>query len=90
MSTEETRAYARGYNTGSRGRWPAHRPPTPPEPVVAAIVEAGRKLRDGVDSYLATIDPDDPLQETLGRGIDEWDAAMVGLDQWLKHGTEQS
>ena len=83
MTPEEKRAYGRGYN--ARNRWPEHRPPCPPNEIVAGLMEAIRKLRDAVDSYLATIDEDDELQDMLGPAIDDVDCAMVKLSRWLKH-----
>lgn len=82
MTDAETRAYARGYNRGAR--WPEHRPPSPPEPIVARLMEAATNLADAVDGELATLLEDDPWQQKLGDPMDELRAAMVEVTRWLK------
>lgn len=82
MTDAERLAYGRGYNRGAR--WPAHRPPHPPEPHVAKLMEAVQKLRDAVDGELAQLDADDPWQKSLGDPMDAVDAAMSEISRWLK------
>lgn len=83
MRTEdEKRAYAKGYNAGRRNDWPAHRPPVPPEPVLAALVKALSDLRDGVDGACATLDESDELTAQLSPLVDAANDALVGLTEW--------
>lgn len=70
MTDDERRAYARGYSATSR-RWPAHRPPTPPDPVVGRLVSALRALRDAVDTSLATFPPDDEIRDESDPHVEE-------------------
>lgn len=79
----EVSEYSKGYHAGSRRYWPKHRPPTPPDEVIAAIVRASQDLRDAVDSQLAVLDEDDVLVKELGPMIDKFDSAMVNLSNWL-------
>jgi hypothetical protein len=77
----EKKAYQRGFQRGSN--WPLHKPPIPPEPVVAELVEALRALRDAVDGALASFDPDDPLNAALSPYIERADKAQRGVSLWL-------
>jgi hypothetical protein len=73
--------------TDNRGnRWPAHKPPLPPEPHVARLMEAAQKLADAVDGELATLLEDDPWQEKLGNPMDEVREALAGVMRWLRDG----
>jgi hypothetical protein len=81
---EEQLAYARGYSRGSQGRWPDHRPPLPPEPVVNRLLETAQALRDGFDSLCAVSDPDDEVVKILAPVIDDFDAAMAAMTDWLR------
>lgn len=88
MTPEEKKAYqlgySRGYNAGRAGKWPAHRPPSPPDEAVRKLMAALTGLRDAVDSYLATSDPDDPeLEAWFGWHIDATDEAMRVITLWL-------
>ena len=83
MTREEKLAYGRGYNTGAAGRWPEHRPPAPPDPLVAELMRAATSLRNAVDGELATLDEEEPWQKTLGDPLDAVDAAMTAIGQWL-------
>lgn len=78
------RAYSRGYMAGRKGNWPDHKPPTPPDPRVAALFITARALRDGVDARIATFDPSDPFYMALAPLIDELDAEMALWTVWLK------
>ena len=84
---EERNAYAKGYYAGCRNRWPAHRPPTPPNGLVAGLVDAAMNLRDAVDSYLAVSDEEDELQKTLGNPMDEVTDAISRIGDWLRSST---
>jgi len=77
----ERRAYQRGY--ARNHRWPEHRPPTPPDPLVRDLMEAATFLRDTVDNFCALLEPEDEWVEKLGPGIDRLDEAMTRLGLWL-------
>ncbi len=81
---EERRAYSRGYNTGSRGAWPEHRPPNPPEGIAREIIQAALALRDGVDGEIATFLDDEPVIQRIGPLIDAFDVAMAQMGQWVR------
>lgn len=83
MNDAEKRAYGRGYNTGSRGAWPLHRPPRPPDEQIASLLDTLQKLRDGVDGFIATLDEDDDINLELGVLVDQADAAMRDVGEWL-------
>ena len=57
MTPEETRHYARGYNAGRRNYWPEILPRPLPIPAVQMLVDAAKKIRDGVDTELAQLGP---------------------------------
>jgi hypothetical protein len=80
---DEKRAYAKGYNAAQRHAWPEHRPPVPPEPVLAALVKALSGLRDVADDLCATLDEEDPVAARLAPLVDVADEAMAGLTAWL-------
>lgn len=84
MTVEYRRAYSKGYAAGSKGCWPEHRPPTPPDPISSSIISTANALRDEADGFIATIDADDPIAVALGEKIDAFDAAMTELSKWLK------
>ena len=90
MTEGEKRAYGRGYNTGSRHGWPSHKPPTPPDPLVAALIEALKSLRDAADWYCATVGCgsdseaiDDPFAAELIPKIDAANEALRAIVLWL-------
>lgn len=78
---EEKLAYAKGYN--ARAKWPLHKPPMPPEPMVAKLMTALTNLRNAVDGELAKFGEDDPIGEILGPRIDEADEALSDVGTWL-------
>ena len=78
----ERAAYARGVN--SRDRWPAHKPPMPPEGVLRDLLKAAQELRDAADTLCATFDPQDEVVQRLSPGIDAVDWAMNVLTDWLR------
>ena len=82
-SADYKRGYAKGYTTRS-AHWPLHQPPLPPEPITREVFDAAMQLRDEVDGFLATIDPEDPLQSKLGPRVDELDAALTKVSEWLR------
>lgn len=92
MTPEErlahNRGYSKGYDAGRRNAWPAHKPPAPPTPEVAAVMAAARNLRDELDGLLATIDPGDPWEERLAPKIAAVDLALAGVSEWLKQPEE--
>jgi ribosome modulation factor len=82
MTKEEQRAYQRGYATGIRGRWPAHRPPQPPNQVIANLLLALREIRDHLDTELAVIgDPE--WEAAFAPIINKADAAAESVTEWL-------
>ena len=78
------RAYSKGYNAGSRGAWPDHRPPMPPDEVTSRIVEAALALRNAVDGEIACFLDDEPVVEAVGPRIDALDEALAGLGRWVR------
>ncbi|TXH49642.1 MAG: hypothetical protein E6Q97_22305 [Desulfurellales bacterium] len=88
QSDEVKRAYRRGYSSGyncrSSHRWPDHKPPEPPNEIVAEIMRAATKLRDAVDIQLATLGDDDEWQHTLGDPMDEVTVALEKVSAWLR------
>jgi len=87
MTQEEKRAYQRGYAAGIRGRWPVHRPPQPPNQVIASLLLALREIRDHLDSELATID-DAEWELAFSPIINKADAAAESVTEWLASATE--
>lgn len=75
--------YGNGYNAGVSRRWPAHRPPFPPEPVVLRLVAALQELRDVADSQMATLAEDDELARAFDDPIARADAALAAITEWL-------
>jgi hypothetical protein len=63
--------------------WPAHKPPEPPNEIVANLLLALREIRDELDGALATID-DAEWEAALGPIIDKADAAAEAVTEWLK------
>lgn len=83
VSPEYKRAYRTGYNAGSRGAWPEHRPPMPPGNKLRALVLAARELRDAADCICAVLDDDDEFVKMLAPRIDEMDYVMIAWSSWL-------
>jgi hypothetical protein len=81
MTYAEKMAYQRGYQRGAK--WPDHKPPLPPDTVIAGLMDALRSLRDECDSALACFDPDDPLELQLGPKIEAADDALRLVGRWL-------
>lgn len=89
MSPEEKRAYCRGYGAGRRGCWPEHRPPSPPNELVADLLAALRGLRDGYDTMCATFSPDDEIVTQLDPLIERADNVMQRVTEWVSGHDEQ-
>jgi hypothetical protein len=83
MSDEYKRGYSKAYNTRAK-QWPAHRPPHPPTPQVAAMMTALQELRDAYDTICATFSEDDELVISLAPKIDAADAALSAVSKWLR------
>jgi hypothetical protein len=83
MTTEEKRAYQRGYNNRAH-QWPEHKPPLPPNEIISGLMVALKNLRDAVDLELAKIDPEDEWTLILGPKVDACDAAMSAVSKWLR------
>ncbi len=88
MTRDEQRAYSRGYQAGIRGRWPEHKPPEPPNEIIAGIMHATSELRDAVDSQLAMFGDDDEINIALNPKFAAFDEAMATVTQWLKSETD--
>lgn len=84
MKTDAQKAYQRGYYAGSRGRWPEHKPPLPPDEVLSELIQTARTMRDAVDSWLAQFDEGDPVGDLIWPHIDNFDRANEKLNLWLK------
>lgn len=80
---QERRAYSRGYYKGASGAWPPHKPPLPPNDLLAAFISAAQGLRDGFDSMCATFSEDDEIVRELDTKIEAFDAAMRSWTKWL-------
>lgn len=78
----DKRSYAAGYNRGAK--WPYHLPPQPPNEIVADFMKAAIALRHAVDGYIAQFAPEDEVQESLGRYVDDLDAQSIRISKWLK------
>jgi hypothetical protein len=76
-------AYQRGYAARGNGRWPRHKPPAPPDPVVRELLSAAAALRDVADNVCAQLDEQDDFVKELGPRIDQLDEAMAGITRWL-------
>lgn len=83
MTPIEQRAYGRGYYQGSKKGWPPHRPPTPPDELLARFFLAARALRDAVDAACATFGEDDEFVRTIDPKIEAFDKEMEVWTEWL-------
>jgi hypothetical protein len=83
-ASETQKAYSRGYWRGSRGAWPDHRPPAPPNEIIAAIVCAAQNLRDAADGVCAVLMEEDEFATQLAPRIDDFDTAMTRYGEWLR------
>ena len=82
--SEEAKGYQRGYQQALRKVWPLYRPPYPPDAVISGLIKALVDLVGVTDNYLATIDPDDPLQVEIGPAIDAGNEALLEVGKWLR------
>ena len=82
--SERERGYSQGYYAGSRGRWTAHRPPTPPHEIMGPLVEAAKSLRDQVAATIATFSEDDEVVTELGPVVDAFDQEMTRMTDWIR------
>lgn len=87
MNREIQRAYSRGYTAGAK--WPEHKPPFPPNPIIRLLMEALRELRDVADTQCAMLGEDDDYAKQFDEPIDRADAALVAVGEWLKEGNSQ-
>lgn len=83
MTPNEKRAYSRGYTRGAN-QWPEHRPPLPPDPIIAGLMRAIQELRDECDGIRATLCDDDEFVLRLVPRIDAVDDAMIAVSKWLR------
>lgn len=86
QSADEKKGYTRGYQS-SADRWPLHRPPLPPDPIIRNLMDALQKLRDEYDTMCATFDANDEIVLKLNEPIARADAALSAVSTWLRHGT---
>ena len=84
---EERRAYQRGYQCAST-RWPMHKPPTPPEPIIARMMTVLKEVRDICDGFRATLDEDDLFGQELELAISKADDALISVSVWLRQSNE--
>ena len=82
--TDYQRGYGKGYYAGSRGAWPDHIPPAPPDEITAELIGVLRDLRDGVDSEIATFGEDDEVTLRLGALVDRVDDVLAKLSGWIR------
>lgn len=83
MASDYARGYSKGYNTGSHGRWHDHKPPKPPDEIVAKLLSTLRELRDVCDNWCATLSEDDDFVLEIGPKIDRADEVLCELSGWL-------
>lgn len=76
-------AYGRGYSAGLRRLWPPHKPPVPPEPVIAELLAALETLCASMQAELATFTDDDPLVVALLEPLARARAAATAVTEWL-------
>ncbi len=86
MTIDEHKAYSRGYSKRAE-QWPEHRPPLPPDPVIAELMAALQELRDTCDTFRATLMPDDEFGAELEPGITRADKALTAVSLFLRTGT---
>lgn len=84
MTPEYRRAYAKGYIAGSRGRWPDHKPPLPPNEMAAELIATLKAMRNCLDGELAKLDKEDPWESLFGPLIDRADEALAKVNTWLR------
>ena len=75
------KAYARGYQRGYR--WPDHKPPIPPHPIIGRLIQALIDLRDCADGQMAAFDEDDPMARKFDPYIEAADEALSDVRTWL-------
>ena len=81
---EYKRGYRRGYQAAMKNKeWGKHLPPMPPEPLVRAMYEAARELRNRADDICSVLMEDDEFTLKLAPAIDKVDAASRALTDWL-------
>ena len=90
MNEDYKRGYRKGYYAAVAGRWPEHKPPAPPDDVVAALWRAASELRDAADGICSTLDEQDDFVKQLGPKIDAIDRLGHWIADWLKQPPECS
>lgn len=83
MTREECACYQRGYIRARKALWPESGVPVPPDDVIAQLIAALRRLRDEYDSLCATFSPDDEVVIALDSAIQQADASLEVLHDWL-------
>lgn len=82
MTTEYSKAYAKGYQAGMKRSWPQHRAPLPPDKIREDIMKAANDLRDAADDICARLDESDDFVKELSPKIDALDKANRALVDW--------
>lgn len=80
-----SKGYSRAYSMRS-SQWPAHKPPSPPQERIAAMLESARALRDEAATQIATFEECDPMSQAIAAKIDAFDAEMRRWTEWLRSG----
>lgn len=81
MTRDEQRAYQRGYQRGAR--WPEHKPPIPPDGVIAGLMRALVELVGQCDGQLGAFDEDDEIRRGLYPHLNAADEALTQVAKWL-------
>lgn len=84
MTREEKKAYARGYNAGSRRAWPEYHPPRPPDAIAAEIIGSAKRLADKVADWCGAFGDKDEFTQQMLPLMQAVDVANSKLSQWLK------
>jgi hypothetical protein len=84
VSEEYKKWYGRGYSAGLRNEWSDYKPPTPPEPVIAELMNALIELRDAVSGEIGKFGEDDEIYQLLDPLVGRADYALSEVKHWLK------
>ena len=87
MTRSERSAYARGYQVSAR-RWPAHKPPVPPQPVVAELMQAMEQMCDQCATFIGMIEQDDAWAKIMAAIMERGDKALSAVSAWVRDNSE--
>lgn len=82
-TTELSKAYSRGYYAAVNRYWSKHKPPEPPNKVLANILASFVALRNQIDGEMATFEEDDEMVLRLDPFISRADESFIELSDWL-------